>query len=109
MILVGFAIPLFSYVLREAVRVYTGSGGATFTLEQTGEKELSFIIELKETPRPESFAPALALESEGGIKLDFIDNKIVMRTAFLPKTKLTIRSRDKSIVTSELVMTFFIG
>lgn len=106
---VDICLPLFSYVLREAVRVYTGSGGATFTMEQTGEKELSFIIELKETPRPESFAPALALESEGGIKLDFIDNKIVMRTAFLPKTKLTIRSRDKNIVTSELVMTFFIG
>lgn len=106
---VDICLPVFSYVLREAVRVYTGSGGATFSLERTGEREMSFIIELKERPNPESFAPAIALEDEGDFKLDFIDNKIIMRVSFFPKTKLTIRSREKNIVTSELVMTFFIG
>ncbi len=105
--IVDMCLPIFSYVLRETVRAYTGLGAATLTLERSGAKELSFILELCEIPNPESFAPALALEGQSGLKLEFIENRIIMKTTFFPKTKLTIRSRDKKLLESELMIMFF--
>ena len=104
---VDICLPVFSYVLRETVRLYTGRGGATLVIMRTGERELSFVLELSEIPSPESFAAALIPSGESGLQLEFIENKIIMRTAFSPKTKLTIRSRDKRLLTSELLLTFF--
>lgn len=105
---VDMCLPIFSYVLRETVRAYTGLGAATLALERSGERELSFVLELCEMPNPDRFAPALALESESGLKIEFIDNRIIMKTKFFPKTKLTIRSRDKRVLLEELIMTFFL-
>ncbi len=105
---VDICLAIFSYVMRETARAYTGLGAATLALERSGEKELSFVLELCEVPNPESFAPALALEDDSGLKIEFIDNKIIMKTAFFPKTKLTIRSRDKRMLSQELMMMFFL-
>lgn len=99
---------LLSYVLREAVRAYTGIGAATLSIERSREKELSFVLDLCEMPDPERFALAIAVSEEAGYSIEFIDNKIILKTEFYPKTKLTIRSRDKRLLQNELMMTFFV-
>ena len=104
---VDICLPIFSYILREAVRLYTGHGGSTLTFMRTGESELSFVLELCEIPNPESFAAALVPSGESGLQLEFIEKKIIIKTVFTPKAKLTIRSRDKRVLTSELLLSFF--